>query len=82
VCIISIAAARQAANCQVTVTLSIANIMPACRSPIAVSARVWTDDAARRKSACSAAIRFKTKPQIGAGADPRALKAAVAPGVC
>jgi len=61
------------ANCQVTVTLSIANHHASL--PIAYRLylpRVWTDDAARREKAhVPAAIRFKTKPQICAGADPR-----------
>ena len=71
------------ANCQVTVTLSIANHHASL--PIAYRLylpRVWTDDAARREKAhVPAAIRFKTKPQIALEQIRAALKAGVAPGV-
>src|SRR5258708_2218746 len=69
------------ANCQVTVTLSIANHHASL--PIAYRLylpRVWTDDAARREKAhVPAAIRFKTKPQIALEQIRPALKAGVAP---
>src|SRR5258705_196542 len=65
------------ANCQVTVTLSIANHHASL--PIAYRLylpRVWTDDAARREKAhVPAAIRFKTKPQIALEQIRAALKA-------
>jgi SRSO17 transposase len=71
------------ANCQVTVTLSIANHHASL--PIAYQLylpREWADDAARRKKAhVPGAIRFKTKPQIALEQIRAALKAGVAPGV-
>jgi SRSO17 transposase len=71
------------ANCQVTVTLSIANHHASL--PIAYRLylpREWADDAARRKKAhVPAAIRFKTKPQIALEQIRAALLAGVAPGV-
>jgi SRSO17 transposase len=71
------------ANCQVAVTLSIANHHASL--PIAYRLylpREWADDAARRKKAhVPAAIRFKTKPQIALEQLRAALKAGVAPGV-
>ena len=71
------------ANCQVAVTLSIANHHASL--PIAYRLylpRVWTDDAARREKAhVPAAIRFKTKPQIALEQIRAALLAGVAPGV-
>jgi SRSO17 transposase len=71
------------ANCQVTVTLSIANHHASL--PIAYRLylpRAWTDDKARRKKAhVPASIRFKTKPQIALEQIRAALKASVAPGV-
>jgi len=71
------------ANCQVTVTLSIANHHASL--PIAYRLylpREWADDAARRKKAhVPASIRFKTKPQIALEQIRAALKAGVAPGV-
>jgi SRSO17 transposase len=71
------------ANCQVAVTLSIANHHASL--PIAYRLylpREWSDDAARRKRAhVPASIRFKTKPQIALEQIRAALKAGVAPGV-
>jgi SRSO17 transposase len=71
------------ANCQVAVTLSIANHHASL--PIAYRLylpRAWTDDAARRKKAhVAASIRFKTKPQIALEQIRAALLAGVAPGV-
>src|SRR5215467_7070922 len=71
------------ANCQVTVTLSIANHYASL--PIAYRLylpRAWTDDAARRKKThVPTAIRFKTKPQIALEQVRAALLAGVAPGV-
>jgi SRSO17 transposase len=71
------------ANCQVTVTLSIANHHASL--PIAYRLylpREWADDAARRKKAhVPAAIRFKTKPQIALEQIRAALLAGIAPGV-
>jgi SRSO17 transposase len=71
------------ANCQVAVTLSIANHHASL--PIAYRLylpRVWTDDKARRKKAhVPPSIRFKTKPQIALEQIRAALKAGVAPGV-
>src|SRR6516225_5350727 len=71
------------ANCQVAVTLSIANHYASL--PIAYRLylpRAWTDDAARREKAhVPAAIRFKTKPQIALEQIRAALLAGVAPGV-
>ena len=37
-------------NCQVAVSLSVATITPACRSPTSCSAAVWANDPARRAS--------------------------------
>src|SRR6516164_8448054 len=71
------------ANCQVAVTLSIANHHASL--PIAYRLylpRAWTDDKARRKKAhVPPSIRFKTKPQIALEQIRAALKAGVAPGV-
>jgi SRSO17 transposase len=71
------------ANCQVAVTLSIANHHASL--PIAYRLylpRAWSDDAARRKKArVPAPIRFKTKPQIALEQIRAALLAGVAPGV-
>jgi SRSO17 transposase len=71
------------ANCQVAVTLSIANHHASL--PIAYRLylpRTWTDDAARRTEAhVPAGIRFKTKPQIALEQIRAALLAGVAPGV-
>ena len=71
------------ANCQVAVTLSIANHHASL--PIAYRLylpKVWADDAARRNKAhVPEAIRFKTKPQIALAQIRAALAAGVAPGV-
>jgi SRSO17 transposase len=71
------------ANCQVAVTLSIANHHASL--PIAYQLylpRAWTDDRSRREKAhVPPAIRFKTKPQIALEQIRAALKASVAPGV-
>jgi SRSO17 transposase len=71
------------ANCQVTVTLSIANHHASL--PIAYRLylpRVWADDKARRKKAhVPASVRFKTKPQIALDQIRAALLAGIAPGV-
>jgi SRSO17 transposase len=71
------------ANCQVAVTLSIANHHASL--PIAYQLylpRAWTDDRSRREKAhVPPAIRFKTKPQIALEQVRAALKAGVAPGV-
>ena len=71
------------ANCQVAVTLSIANHHASL--PIAYRLylpKEWIDDAPRRKKAhVPAAIAFKTKPQIALEQIRAALKAGVAPGV-
>src|SRR5271165_4216909 len=71
------------ANCQVAVTLSIANHHASL--PIAYRLylpKVWADDAARRNKAhVPEAIRFKTKPQIALAQLRAALAACVAPGV-
>jgi SRSO17 transposase len=71
------------ANCQVAVTLSIANHHASL--PIAYRLylpRVWADDKARRKEAhVPASIRFKTKPQIALEQIRAALLAGVPPGV-
>jgi SRSO17 transposase len=71
------------ANCQVAVTLSIANHHASL--PIAYRLylpRAWSDDPIRRKKAhVPASIRFKTKPQIALEQIRAALKAGVAPGV-
>ena len=71
------------ANCQVAVTLSIANHHASL--PIAYRLylpKEWIDDAPRRKKAhVPAAITFKTKPQIALEQIRAALLAGVAPGV-
>jgi SRSO17 transposase len=71
------------ANCQVAVTLSIANHHASL--PIAYRLylpRIWADDKARRKKAhVPDSIRFKTKPQIALEQIRAALLAGVAPGV-
>jgi SRSO17 transposase len=71
------------ANCQVAVTLSIANHHASL--PIAYRLylpREWADDKARRKKAhVPASIRFKTKPQIALEQIRAALLAGVPPGV-
>ena len=71
------------ANCQVAVTLSIANHHASL--PIAYQLylpREWADDKTRRKKAhVPPSIRFKTKPQIALEQLRAALKAGVAPGV-
>jgi SRSO17 transposase len=71
------------ANCQVAVTLSIANHHASL--PIAnrlYLPREWADDKARRKKAhVPASIRFKTKPQIALEQIRAALLAGVPPGV-
>ena len=71
------------ANCQVAVTLSIANHHASL--PIAYQLYLpkdWAEDAARRKKAhVPKAIRFKTKPQIALAQIRAALAAGVAPGV-
>jgi SRSO17 transposase len=71
------------ANCQVAVTLSIANHHASL--PIAYRLylpRAWTDDTARRKKAhVPGSIRFKTKPQIALEQIRAALLAGIAPGV-
>jgi SRSO17 transposase len=71
------------ANCQVAVTLSIANHHASL--PIAYQLylpREWSDDKARRKKAhVPGSIRFKTKPQIALEQIRAALHAGVPPGV-
>jgi SRSO17 transposase len=71
------------ANCQVAVTLSIANHHASL--PIAYGLylpKTWADDAERRRRAhVPEAIRFKTKPQIALAQLRAALAAGVAPGV-
>ena len=71
------------ANCQVVVTLSIANHHASL--PIAYRLylpQVWAEDAARRKKAhVPEAIAFKTKPQIALDQIRAALAAGVAHGV-
>ena len=71
------------ANCQVAVTLSIANHHASL--PIAYRLYLpkdWADDAERRKKAhVPEAIGFKTKPQIALAQLRAALAAGVAPGV-
>jgi len=71
------------ANCQVAVTLSIANHHASL--PIAYRLylpREWADDRARRKEAhVPASIRFNTKPQIALEQIRAALLAGVPPGV-
>jgi SRSO17 transposase len=71
------------ANCQVAVTLSVANHHASL--PIAYRLylpKVWADDAQRRdKAHVPEAIRFKTKPQIALAQLGAALAAGVARGV-
>ena len=71
------------ANCQVAVTLSIANRHASL--PIAHQLYLpkdWAEDAARRNKAhVPEAIRFRTKPQIALAQISSALAAGVAPGV-
>ena len=71
------------ANCQVAVTLSIANRDGSL--PIAYRLylpRDWTDDKSRRaKAHVPASVRFKTKPQLALEQIRAALMAGVAPGV-
>jgi SRSO17 transposase len=71
------------ANCQVAVTLSIANRHASL--PIAYQLYLpkdWAEDAARRKKAhVPEAIRFRTKPQIALAQISAALAAGVATGV-
>jgi len=71
------------ANCQVAVTLSIANHHASL--PVAYRLylpRAWTDDPLRREKAhVPRAIRFKTKPQIALEQIRAALLEGVAPGV-
>jgi SRSO17 transposase len=71
------------ANCQVAVTLSIANHHASL--PISYQLylpRGWADDRARRKKAhVPRPIKFKTKPQIALEQIRAALKAGVPPGV-
>jgi SRSO17 transposase len=71
------------ANCQVAVTLSIANHHASL--PIAYQLylpREWADDRARRKKAhVPGSIRFKTKPKIALEQIRAALLAGVPPGV-
>lgn len=70
------------ANCQVAVTLSIANHHGSL--PIAYRLylpRAWTDDRSRRtKAHVPASVRFKTKPQIALEQIRAAVAAKVAPG--
>src|SRR5471030_487440 len=71
------------ANCQVAVSLSIAN--HAASLPVAYRLYLpqdWADDAERcNKAHVPEAIRFKTKPQIALAQIRAALTAGVAPGV-
>jgi SRSO17 transposase len=71
------------ANCQVAVTLSIANHQGSL--PIAYRLylpRAWTDDRSRRaKAHVPPSVRFKTKPQLALEQIRAALMAGVAPGV-
>ena len=71
------------ANCQVAVTLSIANHHASL--PIAHQLylpKAWATDAARRRKAhVPKTVRFMTKPQIALMQITAALKAGVAPGV-
>jgi SRSO17 transposase len=71
------------ANCQVAVTLSIANHHASL--PVAYDLYLpkdWAEDAKRRKKAhVPAAIRFRTKPQIALAQISAALLAGVPPGV-
>lgn len=70
------------ANCQVAVTLSIANHHGSL--PIAYRLylpRAWTDDRSRRAEAhVPSSIRFKTKPQLALEQIRAAVEAKVAPG--
>jgi SRSO17 transposase len=70
------------ANCQVAVTLSIANHHGSL--PIAYRLylpRAWTDDRSRRAAAhVPSSIRFKTKPQLALEQIRAAVQAKVAPG--
>jgi SRSO17 transposase len=70
------------ANCQVAVTLSIANHHGSL--PIAYRLylpRAWTDDRSRRAAAhVPSSIRFKTKPQLALEQIRSAVQAKVAPG--
>lgn len=70
------------ANCQVAVTLSIANHHASL--PIAYRLylpRAWTDDRSRRAAAhVPSSIRFKTKPQLALEQIRAAVQANVAPG--
>jgi SRSO17 transposase len=70
------------ANCQVAVTLSIANhhaSLPIAYRPYLP--REWADDKARGKKAhVPASIRFKIKPQIALEQIGAALRAGVSPG--
>jgi SRSO17 transposase len=67
------------ANCQVAVTLSIANHHAACQSRIGFYLpKEWAEDTTRRKKArIPEAITFKTKPQIAL----EQIRAACPPGV-
>src|SRR5215475_9814560 len=71
------------ANCQVAVTLSIANHHGSL--PLAYRLylpRAWTDDRSRRaKAHVPRSIRFKTKPQIALEQIRAAVAAKVAPGI-
>src|SRR6202008_2751383 len=71
------------ANCQVVVTLSIANHHGSL--PIAYQLylpRAWTDNKSRRaKTHVPRSIRFKTKPQIALEQIRAAVAAKVAPGI-
>jgi SRSO17 transposase len=71
------------ANCQVVVTLSIANHHGSL--PIAYQLylpRAWTDDKSRRaETHVPRSIRFKTKPQIALEQIRAAVAAKVAPGI-
>jgi SRSO17 transposase len=71
------------ANCQVAVTLSIANHHASLSIAYQLYLpREWADDKVRRKKAhVPPSIRFKTKPQIALEQLRAALKAGVAPGV-
>jgi SRSO17 transposase len=71
------------ANCQVAVTLSIANHHASLPIDYRLYLpREWADDKARRKEAhVPASIRFKTKPQIALEQIRAALLASVPPGV-
>jgi SRSO17 transposase len=71
------------ANCQVAVTLSIANHQGSL--PIAYQLylpRAWTDERSRRaKAHVPSSVRFKTKPQIALEQIRAAVAAKVAPGI-